>query len=322
MTVEHVTARAADPEAVRLAGINLSDDEVRATLAPFVLELYPPGDARFRKRHAKLMAKWRLKRLKRAVLGALAGLKRTQAYVEQSYETTFAQRPWPETLPPVTPETKPTLADWGDEALLVRRYGLGRAHLLLMARTIAALQPKNVLEVGCGTGINLFVLAAQLPDVQWTGIELTQTGVAQANQVIGAPELPKLLADYCPVPVADRAAHRRIVVQRGNAMKLDFPDKHFDMVITRQALEQMDMIREPVLKEIARVAKRHVVLTEPFADFNRDPLRSTYVAAKDYFSLPVAGLESFGITPLRATNAFPQNVCLGIGMVVGRLGGA
>jgi len=68
------------------------------------------------------------------------------------------------------------------------------------------------------------------------------------------------------------------------------------------------------------VAKSDVLLVEPFADANRDPLRHTYVAAKDCFSLPVAGLGAFGIVPVFTSRAFPQNILLGIELVVGARG--
>lgn len=307
------------PTAEALAACVPTPDEIERTLAPFVVERMARADPRFRERHARQTRKWRLRRLRRAVLGWLPEGKRTQAYVEQSYDRTFAERPWPETHG-AAPDPKPTWADWGDAGLVVRRYGLGRVHLLAMARVIRALGARRVLEVGSGTGINLFVLAALLPEVSFAGVELTATGVAQAQSVVASPALPQRLADYCPSPVADAAAHRRVDIRRGNALELPFEDAAFDLVFTRQALEQMDMIRAPVLRQIARVARSHALLVEPFADANRDPLRRTYVAAKDYFSLPVEGLAAFGIAPAFTSRAFPQNICLGIELVVGRRG--
>ncbi len=303
-----------------LATLALSPAEALEAIRPFVIERYVPGDARFAARRARLLRKWRLRLAKRRLLGWLPKGKRTQGYVEQSYNRTFAARPWPETLPPVAPETKPTAAEFQGEGLLVRRYGVGRVHLLLMARLIRALGARTVLEVGAGTGINLFVLAALVPEASFTGIELTETGVAQARTVVKADRFPERLAQYCPAPVADAEAYRRVEMRRGNALDLPFDKASFDLVFTRQALEQMEVIRAPALKEIARVAARHTLLVEPFADANRDPLRRCYVAAKDYFSLPVDGLPDFGIAPIHRDRAFPQNVCLGIELVVGRTG--
>jgi SAM-dependent methyltransferase len=305
---------------MNFAAPTLSPAEIEETLAPFIVERYAAGDAGFTAKRTRSLRKWRLKLVKRRLLGWLPRGKRTQAYVEASYDRTFAERPWPETLPPVARDPKPTLAEWQEGGLLLRRYGLGRAHLRLMARIVAALRPRTVLEVGSGTGINLFVLAALNPEVRFAGVELTETGVAQAAGVVKGEALPRRLAEYCPEPVIDLAAYRRIDVRRGNALELPFETGAFDLVFTRQALEQMEMIRTKAIAEIARVAKSHVLLIEPFADANADPLRRAYVAAKDYFSLPVAGLKDFGIEPIHTSRDFPQNVRLGIELVLGRRG--
>ena len=108
-------------------------------------------------------------------------------------------------------------------------------------------------------------------------------------------QAPEWLERYCPAPVADAGAYRRIRFEQGDACRLAFPDDSFDVVITRQALEQMNKIRDEALSEIARVARHHVVLGEPFADFNREGLRLDYVKAKEYLDLPVAELARFGL---------------------------
>ena len=300
------------------ASLALGRDDIEATLAPFLADRWTKGEAGFRTRRGRQLAKWRYRRAKRVLLGWLPEGKRTQKYVDESYNQTFAARPWPETNAARDSDPKPTLADWGDEGLLVRRYGLGRVHLLLMARIIRAMGARNVLEVGSGTGINMFVLAALVPEARFTGVELTETGVAQAQTVLKAGELPRQLADYCPEPVRDMAAHRRVEAMQGNAVDLPFEAGSFDLVFTRQALEQMDMIRDQALSEIARVASDRVLLVEPFADAQTDGLRRTYVAAKDYFSLPVEGLRRFGIVPEHRTRAFPQSTTLGIELVSAR----
>lgn len=301
-----------------ISSLALQPDEIERTIAPFLVARWPTSDPAFIRLHARQRRKWRYRRTKRLLLGWLPKGQRTQAYVETSYDHTFAERPWPEINAPATADPKPTLARWGNEGLLLRRRGLARVHLMLMARIIRALGVKNVLEVGSGTGINLFVLAALLPEIRFAGVELTATGVAQAASVVAASDFPRQLAEYCPEPVLDASAHRRVEIRRGNALELPFEDGSFDLVFTRQALEQMEMIRDRALAEIARVTRRHVLLVEPFADANQDPLRRDYVAAKDYFSLPVAGLRPFGIEPQHTTRAFPQNTCLGIELVVGQ----
>jgi SAM-dependent methyltransferase len=238
--------------------------------------------------------------------------------MSDSYEATWDARPWPVTHAAPDSDSKPTAAQWGDEGLVVRRGALPRLHLAAMARVIAALNPARVLEVGAGTGRNLFVLSSRFPNIQFTGIELTEAGVAQSRALQAEAKLPALVADYCPWPDPDREAYRRIAFEQGDATALPYGDGAFDLVFTRQALEQMNMVRAPALREIARVCSGHSLHGEPFADFNRDPLRASYVAAKDYFSLPIAGLREFGLEPILTVGEFPMNITLGVGLVVAR----
>ena len=291
--------------------------EVERLLAPFLIERHPVSSAAFRKLVARREAKWLWRGAKRAALGWLPGIKRDQDYVRSSYEETYAKLPFSQTFAPTSSEPKPTLATYRGEGLVLRRRAMVRTHLVAMARAIEALKPRRVLEVGAGPGTNMFVLSARFPEIEFTGIELTDEGVAQGNRVIGEPELPKLIADYCPWDEFDREAYRRVVLQQGDATKLAFDDGSFDLVFTRQALEQMEMVREPALREIARVAARDVLLCEPFADFQRSALQRRYVAAKDYFSLASRELPQFGIQPTHVVGEFPQNVVMGVGLVCG-----
>jgi hypothetical protein len=73
------------------------------------------------------------------------------------------------------------------------------------------------------------------------------------------------------------------------------------------------------LAEISRVARAHVVMLEPFADFNQSPLNRDFVSAKNYFSLTLDDLSSFGIEVMATYDDFPQKLTLGQGLVVGKV---
>jgi len=57
----------------------------------------------------------------------------------------------------------------------------------LIANEIRELKPNTVLEVGSGGGINLFTLAVMFPEINFTGIELTEAGVLTAKASQNAP---------------------------------------------------------------------------------------------------------------------------------------
>ncbi len=292
-------------------------EEVERLLAPFLVERHEIGSSAHRALLAKREAKWLWRGAKRKALGWLPGVKRDQSYVRDSYEETYTKAAFVQTYAPASSDPKPTLATYRDAGLLLRRRAIVRTHLVAMARAIELLKPKRVLEVGSGPGTNLFLFSARFPEIEFTGVELTSEGVAQGQRVMQEPELPKLLADYCPWEDLDRQAYRRVKLEQGDATQLRYDDASFDLVFTRQALEQMEMIRGEALSEIARVAKHDVLLCEPFADFQVTPLQRRYVAAKDYFSLRSDELPQFGIRPTHVVGDFPQNVEMGVGLVCG-----
>ncbi|NQV19935.1 MAG: class I SAM-dependent methyltransferase [Rhodospirillales bacterium] len=303
-------------------------EETAAAIAPFVYERRATDDPEHRAQVAKLGKKWRRRKWRRNLLGWLpsgANLprvlrgRRDQDYVRDSYSETWSAQDWPRAAGTPAPKEL-SLAVWNGEGLKVRRGGLARGHMPAIAAAFDLLKPTTVLEVGTGMGLNLFTLSARFPDVAWTGIELTEAGVARAQSVQKEPTLPPVIADYFPWPVSDPAAYQRIDFRQGDATRLPFDDNAFDLVFTRQALEQMESVRDGALAEISRVAKTHVILLEPFADFNQSALNKNFVRAKDYFSLPVADLARFGITPLHTYDNFPQKLTLGQGLVVGKVG--
>ncbi|MDH3912880.1 MAG: hypothetical protein OEU09_16460, partial [Rhodospirillales bacterium] len=137
----------------KISDIDLDLETIAPVLDPYVVERMPLDSERWRDYRAGLEKRWRRRRWRRAFFGwlpkggniprVLRG-RRTQDYVRQSYEQTFAARAWPETTS-VPPRKELVPAEWRGEGLLVRRGGLPRVHLMLMARAIEALQPRSVL---------------------------------------------------------------------------------------------------------------------------------------------------------------------------------
>ena len=205
---------------------------------------------------------------------------------------------------------------WRQRRVLAPEVGGARFRLLLVDRAIQQLCPANLLEVGCGNGINLLTLAGCLPEVRFTGIELTDAGHRAALAFQAQPTLPQVIHDYAPVPVADPDAFRRVSFVQGSAAELPFADGAFDLVITVLAVEQMERIRANALAELARVARRHVLMIEPFRDVNRNLWSRLNVYRRDYFRGSIDELRQYGLKPLFALDDFPQETFLKACMVV------
>jgi SAM-dependent methyltransferase len=206
---------------------------------------------------------------------------------------------------------------WGDRCLLIRQGGLKRLYVLYLYRLIAALAPMTVLEIGCGAGLNITLMANRFPQVTFTGLELAQAGVEQCRRIAG-DALPTPLVDFSPEPLVSRTAHQRARFHRGDAARLPYRDNSFDLVVTVLALEQMERIRNAALAELARVCRHWAVMIEPFRDWNADGARRRYVEAMGYLAAPVEELERYGLQPVFVTGDFPAKLNLGVGVVVAR----
>ena len=114
----------------------------------------------------------------------------------------------------------------------------------------------------------------------------------------------------------DPEAFRRVTFLQGSAAELPFPDGAFDLVMTVLAIEQMERIRARALAEIARVARRQVLMIEPFRDVNRDLWSRLNVYRRDYFRGSIDELGTYGLRPVLALADFPQEAFLKACMVV------
>jgi SAM-dependent methyltransferase len=205
---------------------------------------------------------------------------------------------------------------WRDRQLLLSNEAGAAVRLIYLDAALTSLRPRSVLEVGCGNGINLLLLAAAHPGIEFSGIEPTESGWSAAQKITEVGRLPDVLRQFSPLPVADESAVSRICFKRGSAAKLSYKDDSFDTVFTSLALEQMEAIRAEAMAEIVRVAKSHVIMLEPFADVNASGLRRRYVKAYDYFQGALSDLPRFGLEVVSVMTDMPHKAWLGTALVV------
>ncbi|MFQ5567428.1 MAG: class I SAM-dependent methyltransferase, partial [Paracoccaceae bacterium] len=258
------------------AEIEITEAEIAAALAPWTIREHPAGALAWRAIRARKSLNFRLKRMTRGVASSvLPAIRPTEEhrdpeFVNDHYSRSWTKYNWPDTGE--TPRKGNTVfLEWKGTGYETLRHGRGRVHLLGIAKAIDWLKPATVLEIGAGPGNNLLALSACFPEIAFTGAELTEAGVRAARSVQDDP-LPEGFADFVPKPMLSRTAHQRISFQQSDVQNLPFPDRAFDLVYTRLAIEQMEQIRDRALAEIHRVTKSHAVVVEPFPDFNREPL--------------------------------------------------
>lgn len=300
-----------------LAGLVLpTREEIDAAVRPFITKRMPVSSGDWKEIYEREARKERKIYRKQKWRSILPWRKqaRPQTLVSDHYETHWTEIPWPKTTG-FSPDEKGIVSIWDDEGMLIRRYGRKRAHHLLFARVVRELKPKTALEVGCGNGINLLIMATLFPDIQWAGVELTEAGVQTGKSIQKEAELPAVLREFSAEPVVDPAAHKRVTMRQGDASKLPFRDGEFDLVFSFQALEQMNAIRDAAVSEMARVAKRWVVCTEPFAEWNRSEIQEHYMKARGYLDLSVDELPKFGLKPILVFGEWPHKLQSGAGLV-------
>jgi SAM-dependent methyltransferase len=283
----------------------LTNREIESLFMPFVESEFSLSDPRWEKLVNESKSFWHRKYLRRILLGwtNLIGVK-TQENVEIDYSLQWAHT----TLKQNINSTKTAPCIWGKRSFLARPYGIKRVHQFLLAKFIETAKPENILEVGSGNGLNLFILSSLFPAIQFSGCELTKGGYEASKQIALEDTLPDYIYNFSPLVPIDLKAHKFINFQQGSAENLPYDDKTFDIVFTVLALEQMEEIRNKALSELSRVSKRYIVMVEPFRDWNNEATNRRRIASLDYFSAKVADLSKYGLRPLGVFDNIPNKL--------------
>ena len=111
----------------------------------------------------------------------------------------------------------------------------------------------KVLDVGCGKGFLLYDFTLVVPGLEVYGIDVSDYAIANSKE-----------------EVRDR-------LRVGNATALPYPDKHFDLVVSLNALHNLHCYDlDKALREIERVGKDHkYCASSPIATKSRKPTCST-----------------------------------------------
>lgn len=287
----------------------IDHDAIEAAYLPFLLD-GRAGEKAWKSDYARR----RRRALKRMIQRILGLKRRDRKTIQAEYQEAWGSGHGKYDL--AAGPRRPAAWKWNQKKLALDGMAAARLRAPLLAAVIDRLQPKKVLEVGCGNGINLLSLAGHFPDIAFTGIDLTPAGIDAARKVQAGDKLPPQLDDYIPLEMADPQAFKRINFVQGSAAELPFADGEFDLVYTVLAVEQMERIRDAALAEIARVTRGHVLMLEPFRDTNSKGLRRLYALSRNYFRGSIQGLARFGLEPVWATDDFPQEAFLGSPLVL------
>lgn len=112
---------------------------------------------------------------------------------------------------------------------------------------------KDVLEIGCGNGMTTRALSAWLPSASITAIDIDPSQIERA--------------------VAARSRGENVRFLMGDAQRLEFPVRSFDLVVEFDTFHHLDDWRTAV-SEVARVLRPvgTFVTMEPSESFLKNPL--------------------------------------------------
>ena len=124
-----------------------------------------------------------------------------------------------------------------------------------LAEELAALQPKNVLEVGIGEATRTCNIILNMDDaVQFSGLELSLSRLFYASK----------FADYNKV---------KINLAMGNMFSMPYLDNSFDVVLLIHCLESNTGREREALKEFLRVTNKYLVMLEPSYELGNEETR-------------------------------------------------
>jgi ubiquinone/menaquinone biosynthesis C-methylase UbiE len=293
----------------------IRDEEIEKMYTPYVYKEFSGKDPVLLVRLLRTRMEWKVKRIVSSAKRVFSGPPRPPEKVKQNYEQIWDRFQFGD-LDPALGTPRLYLNRWRNEYQEVHGWGVVRVHLYCLMRLIAVLKPRSVLEVGFGRGLNLIALSARFPEIEFSGLELSESGFNEAQELTRADTLPQELIDFIPFPLQDTDAVKRIHLHRGSAESLPFDAGSIDLVYTRQALEQMEFIRDTVLHEISRVAGKNVVMFEAFRDWNATGMCRDRNSVTNYFAARLSDLPQYGLKPVYTRSDLPTKIYMHVGLAV------
>lgn len=156
--------------------------------------------------------------------------------------------------------TKMNERRWNDKGIEEIKKGfsnLNHSHRQLLLKKISAFQPiYSILEVGCGYGPNLYLLAQKFPNIALTGIDINSPSIQEGNKFL----------------TKEKISNVKLSIGKVNELN-KFQDKSFDIVFTDALLIYIgpDKIKKTI-QEMLRITRRALILVEwHYKEQNKDP---------------------------------------------------
>ena len=183
------------------SGLGLTEAEIAHVFEPFIVQGSPGSAEAWAREVARRKRKLAKATARRLLFGWLPAMQRRESAILREYDKAWGAIDYG-TYSLEARQTEHTPWQWRGRRMFASDVGATRFRQLLLIQFIERLRPRQVLEVGCGNGINLILLAGRFPEVAFAGIELTEAGHRAARSLQEHSDLPPSLRAYAPLPLA------------------------------------------------------------------------------------------------------------------------
>ena len=160
-----------------------------------------------------------------------------------------------------------------------------------LRQKIEILQPRVVLEIGSGGGLNLMLLAPEFPNISFIGLEPTQSGVDITNKMILEPPAEFEKAFH------NKAVHNIEIIQGSILDKrvIESMPKDIDLIFTSAVLEQLNNNINEAFAGISLLKFTHFLFYEEWLEANSDIKHYKTLVESDYFRQSTRILNEFNL---------------------------
>lgn len=213
----------------------------------------------------------------------LRPLKRTNQFTKNRYDLIHTKR---NILNSLIPEFNKKVHYFKGRFFLASEGLMKKIYQSIVIQVIEKTKTEKILEVGCGSGINLKIISDYFngSSFSFCGIDQSTAGINKANKL-----KETLLNDEYTQGLNLNFKYQKnsnnLEFIEGDAQKLNLKNQSFDFVYTVLALEQMSNIQEKVIDEMKRVSSKYILLIEPFKELNNWGIKYFYHKSKKYFNI-------------------------------------
>ena len=152
----------------------------------------------------------------------------------------------------------------------------------------------KILEIGSGNGFNLISLAAQFPDREFIGLELTEAGVLASDK---AMKDTRTVINLCNFIFGSNNQYsgkplKNIKFIQEDVTRLNPESFPADLILSVLAQEQMEQVYEEFKFAIKKMKNTDFLFFEPYLDFNSS-YQSLVLKTKKYLYRNSLELEKF-----------------------------